>query len=82
MKRIEVEGYEVTITKDAGKFIVSVPKLPGCTVQVDDEKDAAREIRNMIGTYMLELASKRPKGPRRGDDGEPDGKRKMPKVKK
>jgi predicted RNase H-like HicB family nuclease len=82
MKTIEVEGYEVTITKDEGKFIVSVPKLPGCTVQVEKEGDAPREIRAMIGLYMLELASKRPKGPKKDDDGDPAGRKKMTKVKK
>jgi predicted RNase H-like HicB family nuclease len=82
MKTIEVEGYEVTITKDEGRFIVSVPELPGCTVQVDEERDAAREIRNMIGLYMLELASKRPKGLKKDDDGEPAGRKRPPKVKK
>ncbi len=59
MKEIEVEGFRVTIEKSEGKFIVSVPKLPGCTVQVDEEKDAAHEIRAMIGLYLTEVASRK-----------------------
>ncbi len=82
MKTIEVEGYEVTITRDEDKFVVSVPKLPGCTIQVDKEEDAGREIRRIIGLYLLELASKRPKNPKRDDDGEPAGRKKLPMVKK
>jgi predicted RNase H-like HicB family nuclease len=61
MKTIMVEGYEVEITRADDKYFVSVPKLPGCSVQVDKEEDAPREIRKMIGTYMQGLASLRPK---------------------
>jgi predicted RNase H-like HicB family nuclease len=57
MKEIEVEGFKVTIEKSEGKYIVSVPKLPGCTTQVDREEDAAREIRRVIGTYIAGLAN-------------------------
>jgi len=57
MKEIEVEGFKVTIEMSEGKYIVSVPKLPGCTTQVDNEKDAAREIRRVIGTYLAELSN-------------------------
>jgi predicted RNase H-like HicB family nuclease len=58
MKEIEVEGFKVTIEKSDGKFIVSVPKLPGCTTQVDREEDAAREIRKMIGLYLAGLSNR------------------------
>jgi len=62
-----VEGYEVEGTKVEDKFMVSVPELPGCTVQVDERKDAKNAIREMIGLYLTELASKRPK--HKKDDG-------------
>ena len=55
MKRIMVEGYEVTIEMAGDKFLVSVPKLPGCSVQVDNEKDAEREIRRMMDIYVPAL---------------------------
>jgi predicted RNase H-like HicB family nuclease len=86
MKEIEVEGFKVIIEKAEGKFIVSVPKLPGCTVQVDDEEDAAHEIRAMIGMYLTEVASRKlgpPRkeggsGPKKGrGEGEPG-----PKIRK
>lgn len=57
MKEIEVEGFTVTIERSEGKFMVSVPKLPGCTTQVDREEDAAREIRKMIGLYLAGLSN-------------------------
>ncbi len=58
---MKIEGYEVDITKVEDKFMVSVPELPGCSVQVDEKKDAKNAIREMIGLYLTELASKRPK---------------------
>jgi len=78
-KEIEVEGFKVIVEKFEGKYVVSVPKLPGCATQVDREEDAAREIRGMIGLYLAELASKpftphqtASKRERRGrSDGEP-----------
>ncbi|MFH0885089.1 MAG: type II toxin-antitoxin system HicB family antitoxin [Candidatus Micrarchaeota archaeon] len=57
MKEIEVEGFKVTIERSEGKFIVSVPKLPGCTTQVDREEDAAHEIRRIIGVYLAGLSN-------------------------
>lgn len=79
MEEIEVEGFKVNIEKDDGKFIVSVPMLPGCTVQVEKREDAPREIRRMIGLYLIELASKRPgvggtQNPKKKDDKERGGK--------
>jgi predicted RNase H-like HicB family nuclease len=81
MKEIEVEGFKVTIEKSEGRYIVSVPRLPGCTTQVDREEDAGREIRKVIGTYLAELSNRftplkrgqilKPKG--RGE-GEPQAK--------
>ncbi|MEW6035100.1 MAG: hypothetical protein AB1529_00665 [Candidatus Micrarchaeota archaeon] len=68
MKEIEVEGYTVTIERAFGRFVVSVPKLPGCTVQVDREEDAGREIRKQMGMYFSELASKKPKEKPGGDE--------------
>jgi len=61
MKVIKVEGYDVEITKADGKFVVAVPKLPGCIVQVDREEDARGEIRKMMGLYMQGLASEKPR---------------------
>ncbi|HSB46623.1 MAG TPA: type II toxin-antitoxin system HicB family antitoxin [Candidatus Bilamarchaeum sp.] len=60
MKSITVEGYEVEITRVDDKFVVSVPKLPGCIVQVDKESDARGEIRKMIGLYLQGVAGKSP----------------------
>lgn len=74
MKEIEVEGFRVTIEKAEGKFLVAVPKLPGCTVQVDEEKDAAREIRAMIGLYLTELASRKLSTPRKARDAGSKGR--------
>ena len=77
MKTIMVEGYEVEITRADDKYFVSVPKLPGCSVQVDNEDDAPKEIRKMIGTYMQGLASLRPKNnvrPGEGGRDEPPAK--------
>lgn len=62
MKEIEVEGYLVTIQKAEGAFIVSVPELPGCTIQVRREEDAKGEIRRMIGLYLLDMAAVKPAG--------------------
>ncbi len=66
---MKVEGYEVEVTKVEDKFMVSVPALPGCTVQVDERKDAKNAIREMIGLYLTELASKRPKHKNNKDNG-------------
>jgi len=81
MKEIEVEGFRVTIERSEGKYIVSVPKLPGCTTQVDREEDAAREIRGIIGIYLAGLANsftpmerKPASGPKRRAEGEPASK--------
>ncbi|MCI0528386.1 MAG: type II toxin-antitoxin system HicB family antitoxin, partial [Nitrospira sp.] len=57
MKTIMVEGYEVEITRTEDKFFASVPKLPGCSVQVDKEEDAKAEIRKAIGLYLQGMAS-------------------------
>jgi predicted RNase H-like HicB family nuclease len=59
MKVIKVEGFDVEITNSDGKFVVSVPKLPGCIIQVDREEDARGEIRRMMGLYMQGLAAER-----------------------
>ncbi len=73
MKKIKVEGFDVEIERiEGGKFMVSVPKLPGCTIEVNKEEQARDSIARMIGSYMVELASRRPKKPNRGDD-EPEG---------
>lgn len=61
MKVIKVEGYEVEITKADGKFVASVPRLPGCIVQVDREEDARGEIRKMMGLYLQGMAAERPR---------------------
>jgi len=61
MKEISVEGYKVIIEATEGAFTVSVPDLPGCTIQVDKEAEARTSIRRMIGLYLQELASKKPK---------------------
>jgi predicted RNase H-like HicB family nuclease len=58
MKTITVEGYEVEITKVDDKYVASVPKLPGCIVQVDNEGDARGEIRKMMGLYLQGVAEK------------------------
>ena len=78
MKKIKVEGYDVTIERDNGVFIVSVPELPGCTTQVDKEEDIKPIIKSIIGDYLQELVSKRPnlkevKGqhPRKDDKSKP-----------
>lgn len=57
IKEIEVEGYAVKIESAEGKFIVSVPALPGCIVQVDREEDAKREVRKAMGVYFSGLAN-------------------------
>ena len=61
MKKITVEGYEVTVEKEDGVFIVSVPKLPGCTVQVEKEENIIPSIRGIIGDYLSELTKKKPR---------------------
>jgi len=61
MKEISVEGYKVIVEAKEGAFTVSVPDLPGCTIQVDKEAEARTSIRRMIGLYLQELASKKPK---------------------
>ena len=78
MKKIKVEGYDVTIERDNGVFIVSVPELPGCTTQVDKEEDIQPIIKSIIGDYLRELVSKRPnlkevknKQPRKDDKSKP-----------
>lgn len=60
MKEIKVEGYLVLVERgERGKFTVTVPDLPGIIGQVDDERDAGREIRRLIGRYFAELSKKR-----------------------
>jgi predicted RNase H-like HicB family nuclease len=66
MGKIKVEGFDVSVEKSEGGFTVSVPELPGCTVQVDREQDAERGIRPMIGMYLEELASRKPAMPPAG----------------
>lgn len=68
MKKIEVEGYGVVVERAGDKYIASVPELPGCTVQIDRKEDAPRAISKMIGLYLLELASKKPRRRRNGPD--------------
>jgi predicted RNase H-like HicB family nuclease len=83
MGKIKVEGFEISVEKSEGGFTVSVPELPGCTVQVDREQDAERGIRPMIGMYLKELASRKPAMPEErkpgrsggGKGGEPAGVR-------
>ncbi|MDD5172337.1 MAG: type II toxin-antitoxin system HicB family antitoxin [Candidatus ainarchaeum sp.] len=68
MKEIKVQGYTVTVEVSEGVYIVSVPELPGCTIQVDREEDGARRIEGVMGEYLKELAGRRPKeigGPQR-----------------
>ena len=80
MKEISVEGYRVIIEKDEGALIVSVPDLPGCTIQVDKENEVEPRIKRAIGDYLVELASRRPKPivkarPRPNRDDGPIGKK-------
>ncbi|MCI0504204.1 type II toxin-antitoxin system HicB family antitoxin [Candidatus Micrarchaeota archaeon] len=82
MKEIMVEGFKVIIEKEEGKFIASVPKLPGCIAQADHEEDVPRQMRKLIGLYLAELASRKPgirgrnaePGAGKRSDGEPPGK--------
>ncbi|MBN1169631.1 type II toxin-antitoxin system HicB family antitoxin [Candidatus Micrarchaeota archaeon] len=61
MKEIEVEGYRVLVERgEKGKFVITVPDLPGVIGQVEDEKDAYGEIRRLIGRYFVELSKKKP----------------------
>ena len=76
MEKIKVEGYDVVVERAEDKFVASVPELPGCAVQIDSKEDAPRAISQMIGLYLRELASKRPRK-KRGQDG--DNKRKAKK---
>lgn len=87
MKEIRVEGYLVTIEDADGEFVVSVPALPGCVIQVKKEEMAAPEIRKAIGDYLHELASRRPvqKRPDRPDSdpgGDHTGRKKLPGIKR
>jgi predicted RNase H-like HicB family nuclease len=79
---MKVEGYEVDITRVEDKFMVSVPELPGCSVQVDDKKDAKNAIREMIGLYLTELASKRPKHKKNDNGPAGDAKKGPSRMKK
>lgn len=75
MEEIEVEGFVVTIIRDDGKFVATVPKLPGCTVQADSKEDVVPLIRAAIGDVIRELAEERferkkaadPKGRKEGE---------------
>jgi len=89
MKEITVEGYNVEIQRDAerGSFVVSVPELPGCVLQVDKEEEIRPRIRLAIGDYLRELASRRPvqKRPDRPDSdpgGDHTGRKKLPGIKR
>jgi predicted RNase H-like HicB family nuclease len=86
MKEIEVEGFKVTIEPSEGRFIVSVPKLPGCTTQVDREGDAAREIRKIIGLYLAGLSNsftpKKPGQAASGAKGRGDREPPIQKIRK
>lgn len=55
------------------KFLASVPELPGCSVQIEKKEDAPRAISQMIGLYLRELASKKPRK-KKGRDGDGDNK--------
>ncbi len=80
--KIDVEGYEVRVEAAEGKYLVFVPRLPGCAVQVDRKEDAKGAIRKAIGLYLLELASKKPTKKGEGEDGpESTGRRKRPAEK-
>ena len=60
-KEMTVEGYTVVIELgDQGKFVITIPRLPGVIGQVKEEKDAVAEIRRLIGAHFEELASRRP----------------------
>ncbi|NYZ77058.1 type II toxin-antitoxin system HicB family antitoxin [Candidatus Micrarchaeota archaeon] len=72
-EEITVEGYRVVIEKTGGTHVVSVPALPGCTVQVDKREDIAKEITRVIGSYLGELIQSRPKMKKKPD---PEGERK------
>lgn len=70
MKTMKVEGYDVTVEKAEGSYLATVPALPGCSVQVERLEDVRKEIGHMIGLYLKELASKRPKAnPKKPDQG-------------
>ena len=61
MKEIEVEGYKVVVERtEGGKFVITVPELPGIIGQVKEEKDAMPEIRRLMGKYFIELTKKKP----------------------
>ena len=60
MREIMVEGYVVTVERSEGAYIVSVPDLPGCTIQVDREEDAKGRIARVIGDYLVEMVKRKP----------------------
>ncbi|MFN7991059.1 MAG: type II toxin-antitoxin system HicB family antitoxin [Candidatus Micrarchaeia archaeon] len=60
MNDMMVEGYRVVVERQPeGGFIASVPDLPGCSIQVGSEGSIKKEITKAIGSYLLELASKK-----------------------
>ncbi len=56
-----IEGYLIKVEKQPdGSFVVSVPELPGCSVQVSSKEEISGEIREAMKVYLLELSSKKP----------------------
>jgi predicted RNase H-like HicB family nuclease len=52
--------YTVLVTPDReqGGYVVSVPAIPGCTTQGESMEEAIENIKDLIPTYLAELAAR------------------------
>lgn len=59
MKEIMVEGYKVLVKNaEGGRFVMTVPELPGIVGQADNEREIVPETRRLIGAYLIALVKK------------------------
>lgn len=56
MKELMIEGYKVIMETMDGQLVARVPELPGCSIVIENEKNATNQIKRAMADYLVTLS--------------------------